>query len=1127
MNQQNDSQATDRQIDKPVDPQLSRRGPIAWFSANHVAANLVMLFFIIAGLFSLMRMKIEIFPELDPDMVTVQVPYLGASPAEVEEGVCIKVEEAIAGVEGIKELRSLAFEGVGVVTAEINPDANDAEVLDDIKNEVDRIDTFPEQTEQPIISEAVVREQTVFVTLWGDVPEKTLKYLAEQVRDELTALQRNQVPGPAPSWAVGPLKGLHLLQQRLKDPNPITQVNLTGDRPFEISIEVSEQNLRRHGLSFDQVAAAVGRSSLDLPGGSIETEGGEILIRTKGQKYRGYEFEDIVVLTRSDGTKVYLNEVASIIDGFEDTDVYSRFNGHRAVSVRVFRIGDQNALDVADVTRRYVEAKKNDLPEGVNIDVWLDRSVYLKGRMNLLLRNAAIGLVLVFCCLLLFLDARLAFWTTMGIPMSFMGAFVFLPWMDVSVNMISLFAFIVVLGIVVDDAIVVGENIFAYRQKGLSPLDASIKGAREMAMPVTLAVLTTIAAFAPLYFTAGDMGKILRIMPLVVISVLALSLVESLWVLPAHLNRKARKRKYGPLGQLQSLIRRGLDWVIQGPYQWLARQAVAARYLTICSALAVLVLVFGLVRGGIIKFDFFPPVESDYVVAALTMAQGTPADQTEHIVEQLENAAFATLDQMTAEVRRRHPDAPRQYKHISTTIGNQPFSAMGGGGPGARSGVSESGGHLAEIIVELLASEQRQISAKEMENRWRKRVQPDDLAGASELTIESSIFSSGEPINYELSHRNFDTLIRAADLLKQRLAQFSGVFDIRDSFQPGKVELKLELTDAGRTLGLTLEDLARQVRSGFYGFEVQRVQRGRDDIKVMVRYPNAERASLADIHNMRIRSPGGIEAPFNHVAKVTIGRGYATIDRADRRRIVAVKADVDRSVAIPSELNKKIKAELLPELTAEFPGLLWDTAGEDQEQQESLNSLMLNFIGALLLMFALLAIQFRSYFQPLIIMSAIPFGVVGAALGHVVMGYNLTLLSLFGIVALAGVVVNDSLILIDLINRQRAEGVDKQRAVVDSAMRRFRPILLTTLTTFFGLMPMILERSLQAKFLVPMAISLGFGVLFATMITLLLVPAFYMVLEDLWDFLLKPMLVRLGLADEQATVSADVKPEPA
>ncbi len=1067
-----------------------RQGLLAWFAGNHVAANLLMLFIVVAGLMSLAKVVVETFPEIDTDTVVVTVPYLGASPAETEEGVCVRVEEAIASIEGIKRIRSVAQEGMGQVIAELEEDADDQKVLDDIKAAVDRIETFPEETEKPVVAEGDSRRRVITVVLYGDATEKTLKALAEQVRDELTTIEG------------------------------ISQVEVAGVKNYEISIEVSEEALLRYGLSFQQVADAVGRSSLDLPGGAVKSDGGEILLRTKGQKYHGAEFEQVVVVTRRDGTQVLLSDVATVIDGFEDTDTTTRFDGKPAALVQVFRVGTEGALHVADATKAYMEDLSNDLPAGVSVATWDDDSIVLRQRIGLLLRNARLGLGMVFVFLMLFLNLRLAIWTTVGMMISFLGGFWLIPHFDVTINMISLFAFIVVLGIVVDDAIVVGENIYEYLERGMKPIDAAIRGVREMAIPVTFAVLTTAAAFAPMLFVTGRMGKIMRQIPIVVIAVLVMSLVESLLILPAHLSGQEswllRQLKkwfapfFGLLGRAQNAVQRGLQWVIDGPYRRTLDLALQWRYLTVSIAVFVLFSVVGLVIGGFIKFSFMPKIDADNMVAYLTMPQGTPAEHTEAILRRMDQAASELIAEYDAE---RPADAPSLLRHISATVGQQPTA--GGGGPMGSRGTSGDDSHLGEVNVELLGSEDRDVGSVELLNEWRKRV--GEVPGVVSLIFQASLFSAGDAVSVQLAHRNFDTLLRAVDELKAIIGEYPGTKDIADSFLPGKKELNLSLTPEGRTLGLTLSDLARQVRAGFYGAEVQRIQRGRDDIRVMVRYPAEERTSLGDIESMRIRLPNGIEVPFSTVATVEEGRGYAVINRTDRRRVVTVSADVDESQANANEINSDLRRVVLPRLAADFPGLSFDFEGEQRQQSESLGSLKINFMVAQLGIFALLAIPFRSYSQPLIIMSAIPFGLIGAILGHLVMGLDLTLLSMFGMVALTGVVVNDSLIMVDLINRQRLAGVPIARAIQQSGARRFRPILLTTATTFLGLAPMIFETSLQARFLIPMAVSLGYGIVFATAITLILVPVLYRILVDLKGL--------LGVAEEDRRVTRQTPAE--
>jgi len=1043
------------------------RGLLGWFASNHVAANLLMFLIIAAGLLTIFTVKVEFFPEFDLDMITVSVPYLGASPTDVEEGVVLRVEEAIAAVDGIKRMTATAAEGAGTILVEVEEYADAKEVLDDIKAEIDRITTFPEETEKPIIAELTSRYEVTTVVLYGEASEKALKQAADRVRDDLTAMDN------------------------------ISQVEVAGVRPYEISVEVSETTLRRYGLTFDQVAAAVRNSSLDVPAGSVKTSGGEILVRTEGQKYYGPEFEKIIVLSRNDGTTVRLGDIASVRDDFEDSDLYSRFDGKRAALVKVYRVGEQGALDVADTVRRYVEEKRNALPAGISIAIWQDTSDLLRARINLLTRNAYLGLALVFICLTMFLNIRLAFWTTMGIPISFLGAFWLLPRFDVSINMISLFAFIMSLGLVVDDAIVVGENIFALRRQGLSRLESAIRGVREMSAPVTLAVLTTVFAFVPLLYVSGIMGKIMRVIPVVVISVLMVSLVEAMLILPAHLSARRVIRGFGffvVFDKIQGWTERRLEHFVNGVFARFVTRAVTWRYVTVAAGLAIFAITIGWIAGGYMKIVFFDAVEADNMIATIAMPLGTPAKQTEEVAGRIEHA----VEEVRREVDAQRKGEPSIVKHIATTIGDQPMSR--GGGPVRTLGnVAES--HLAEVNVELLGGEERgDISSVDLKNRWREVV--GEIPGVSSMTFFSEIMTTGEAINVELSHQKFENLLAAVEELKSLLREYTGVSDIADSFDEGKAELKLALKDTGRSLGLTLSDLAKQVRQGFYGEEAQRIQRGRDDIRVMVRYPEQERKSLSDVENMRIRLRDGTEIPFREVADASYGRGYATISRADRRRVINVTADVDEAIANSREINKDLAARVLPKLISEHPGLQYRFAGEERERDESLSSLKISYPLALLAMYALLAVQFRSYFQPVIVMSAIPFGIVGAVIGHILMGFvfgttfNLGLLSMLGIVALSGVVVNDSLILIDLINKERQVGVELVQTLKDCAIRRFRPIMLTTLTTFFGLAPMLLERSLQARFLIPMAISLAFGVMFATCITLLLVPSLYMILED-------------------------------
>ncbi len=1042
------------------------KGAIAWFARNTVAANLLMLVIMAGGLLSAFTVRREIFPEFDLDIITVTVPYLGAAPEEVEEGVCVRVEESILGIDGVKRVTSTAAEGRGTVVVELDLGANARKVLDDIKSRVDAIDTFPEQTEKPIIQELTNRRQVINLAVWGDADETTLKRLAERVRDEIAS-----TPG-------------------------ISQVELTNAPPYEISIEVPENTLRRHGLTFDFVARAVRRSSLDMPGGSVKTDGGEILLRTKGQAYRGREFEDLVLLTRPDGTHLRLGDVATVVDGFADTDQFSRFDGKPAILIQVFRAGDQGALEVGDKVKAYAEQAQAWLPEGVHLSTWRDQTKVLRDRLDLLTRNGLNGFLLVVGVLALFLRFRLAAWVSLGIPISFLGALWLMPTLDVSINLFSLFAFIVVLGIVVDDAIIVGENIYTHHQRHGDPVKAAIEGTREVSVPVVFAVLTTVAAFMPMLAVPGGIGKIMRVMPMIVIPALIFSLVESLWILPSHLSHLRSRdtsevanggsRRWGWY-RVQSRVVAGLHYVIEYHYKPSLELALRWRYVTLAVGLATLIFTLGLVGAGFVRFIFFPQVEAEFVIAALTMPQGTPVEVTSEAVTHLERAAEEVREEMQS------ADEPNLFKHAISTIGDQPQSAQLGG-PTGDSDVSLSGSHLGEVFIELAPSEDRTVGSEDLANRWRQLA--GSIPDAVQLRVSSSLFSPGEDVDVQLTGGDVAELRAAALELKRRLAEYPGVYDIGDSFREGKREVKLQIKPAAELLGLTLGDLGGQVRQAFYGEEAQRIQRGRDDIRVMVRYPKEERRSLADMENMRIRTPDGSEVPFSQVADVEPGRGYASITRVDRRRSVNVTASVDHSLATPGDIVADLDARVMPEIRAEHPGVLYTFEGSQAEQRDTLGGLQRGFTLALLVIYALLAVPLRSYIQPVVIMSAIPFGLVGAVWGHIIMGLDLTILSMFGAVALSGVVVNDSLVMVDFINRHRLSH-PLAEAVREAGVARFRPILLTSLTTFFGLLPLLLERSLQAKFLIPMAVSLGFGVVFATGISLILVPSGYVIAEDL------------------------------
>jgi len=1032
------------------------KGAIAWMARNAVAANLVMATLIIGGLITWMNIKREVFPEFELDMIQILVPYPGASPAEVEQGVILAVEEAVRGLDGVKRVRSRAFEGSGVVQVELllGSDANKAS--QDVKNAIDRIRSFPEDAERPIVSLLTNRLEVIALAIYGDQEERLLRKLAERARDELLQLPE------------------------------ITIVELAGARPLEISIEVAQADLRTYGFTLEGIAWEVARAAVELPGGGVKTAAGEVLLRTAERRDFGAEFADIPLLSTADGTEVRLGDIASIVDGFEDTDEAAFYNGKPAVMLKVFRTGEQTPTDIAQIVHQYIAELQAWLPPEVNVAIAQDFSEIYRDRIRLLLRNAAMGLVLVMGILGLFLQVRLAFWVTMGIPISMLGALLLMPGLDVSINMISLFAFITTLGIVVDDAIIVGENVFEMRQRGMPFLQASIVGARQVAVPVVFSILTNIAAFMPLFFVPGVMGKMFRTVPAIVVPVFTISLLESLFVLPAHLGH-LRERTHASgfssaLGRQRQRFNRFLQWVIHRVYEPLLRLALRHRYLTLATGATVLLLAVGVVVGGRIEFSFMPRIESDLVTANAVLPYGSPIEDTRAVQARLLKTAREVLAENGGE---------KIIRGIFIQLGKPPVEA----GPMGQ-GLAVTGSHLTNVQVYLVPSDLRDITAMEFTNRWRNRV--GEIAGLESLSFAYRLAASaGAPIDIELSHPDLDVLDRAGSELAEVLRTYKGVRDVDDGFKPGKPQLDFKIRPEARSLGITAVDLGRQVRSAFYGAEAIRQQRGRDEVKVMVRLPEADRKSEFNVEELLVRTRYGGEIPLTEAAEVERGRAYTEIKRADGRRVINVTADVVPGEANANTLLADIRRDELPDLVGRYPGLRYSLEGEQREQIETMGYLLRGFILALVVIFAMLAIPLGSYVQPLVIMMAIPFGLVGAVIGHMIMGYELNLISGMGVVALSGVVVNDSLVLLHAVREGRGDNLSAFDACVAAGTRRFRPVILTSLTTFFGLAPMIFETSMQARYLIPMAIALGYGILFATVISLLLVPALYLAVEDI------------------------------
>ena len=1034
------------------------KGIIAWFAANPVAANLLMILIIVGGLLTVGNIRKEMQPALELNMIQVRVPYLGAAPQEVEEGVVLKIEDAIQDLVGIKKVRGNAFEGAGQVTIEVYPDANLEQLLSDIKTRIDAISTFPALTEKPIIYKQEMMMPVIMVALHGDLDDFARKALGNEIRDDLLRMPQ------------------------------VNSVIFHGDRAYEISIEVSETTLRQYGLTMSEISQAIRNSAVDLPGGTIKSEGGDILLRTKGQAYTGVEFSDIVLRTFTDGTRLTLGDIANIEDGFVESESFSRFNGEPNSTLQVVAGTNQNEIETARVVKEYVERKRATLPGGVHLDAWVDLPKYLEEGLDRMQGNILNGALLVFVVLSLFLRMKVAFWVMVGLPVCFLGALWLMPTWPVTINSISLFGFIIVLGIVVDDAIIIGESAYTKIRADGHTLDNVIQGAHRVAIPATFGVLTTIAAFAPMLFIGGIVGPFFEAMAFVVILCLAFSLVESKLILPTHLvhahipeiDEDDLFHPQRPIGfveriprfflKIQRHVQHGLHKLIHDIYRpWLER-AIDNRGLTVTIFTAVLILTIGLMTSGIARVVVFPEFEQDYVQMTMEMEAGSPQAARDAAAAKIERA----LLDVNEEYMRQNPDSLPIIQNI---------------------GIWASGDTGAMAFAEIPFAEERPYGMKELTELWREGV--GEIPGLKELKFtRAGHIGGGAPLSFRLNGNNMDMLEAAAAELAAELGNYEGIFDIVNSAEQGAAEIKLRIKPEAEALGLTMASLGRQVRQAFYGEEAQRIQRGKDELKVMVRYPIEERRSIADLENMRIRTPDGEEVPFSEVAEVEFGKGYSQISRIDRQRTVTIGADFDPAIVEPGQIIRTMSTEFIPEFLSRFPGVEYGLEGASQDQIEFLGRLRVAALAAMFLIFGLIAIPLRSYTQPLIIMSVIPFGAIGAVIGHIIMDRSISMFSMFGLIALAGVVVNDSLILVDFMNKARASGVAIRDAVIESGTARFRAIILTSFTTAAGLVPIILETDPKAQAIIPTAISIGYGIVFATVITLFLIPALYMLLED-------------------------------
>ena len=1046
-----------------------------WSVEHRVSVNLIMVFLIVAGMYTVLNMKRELFPVFSLDMIDIGVTYPGASPEEVEEGICIKIEEKLKSLEDVKTMYSTALEGHGSVTLELAAGTDINEKLDEIRTLIDLIDSFPDEAEDPVITEIKNNDPAIYLAIYGDVHEKVLRDTAEKIRDDLV------------------------------ETDNISLASLIGVRDYEISVEVSEENLRRFNLSFDQVALAVKTGSLDLPGGKIKTKGGEFLVRAKGKLYTGEEFERIPLLTKEDGTTIKLGDVAGVIDGFQDTDIKARFNGKPAALIVVRRTDSQDTITISKTVKAYIETHKDFLPKGITLGYWFDMAEMVQDRIDLLLKNGLQGIVLVFIVLALFLDLGLAFWVSSGIPISFMGAFLVLNYFGASINMLSLFGFIMTLGILVDDAIIVGENVYTHYKTGKSAKEAVIDSIAQIGAPVVMAVTTTIVAFTPLMHITGIMGKFIFIMPQAVICILSFSLVEAFLILPAHLDHALTPPKKNKVliyricffwlewlkkdisdahRWMRDRVEKALTFFIYSIYTPVLKYCVRNRYFTLAMGFGILIVSIGVLAGGHVPFVFFPKTDSNWIVSEIIYPLGTPFEATENTIKKIEKGAF----ELNNFFRDRVAGSEDLIVNNFSQAGIIPRRDW-------KPGVY--GGHCGEAWIEIQAASKRpDISAPEVTAKWRELT--GDILGSEQLTF--SIIGGGpggNPIEIQLKGKDLEQLELAADELKSEIAKYPGTFDITDNFRPGKMEKRIHIKKGAESLGITMADIAMQIRQAYYGDEVLKIQRGKDDIKVMVRYSQKERESEASIDELRIRTRDGREIPLNQVADIEMKQGYSTILRVDRKRIITVISDINEDVANAREIVEDLKKNYLDTLVNRFPGVTYDLEGQAKRTEESINSLKLGFSLAAMVIFLLLASQFRSYIQPVIIMTAIPFGLIGAIIGHYFMSLDITMISIFGIVALSGIVVNDSLILIDFINSKVRQGSGVFDSVIEAGQNRFRPVLLTSVTTVAGLFPLLLETSFQAQFLIPMAVSISFGLIAATILTLIFVPSLYAVINDM------------------------------
>lgn len=1030
---------------------LQKHPFITWFATNPVVANILMVTILAAGIFTGFNVRKEGFPAFASETVTVKVPIRGGTPENVERGVAIKIEESLESVDGIEHIRSVSKDNLATITVQAKENYPISKLLDDVKIQIDAIPSFPEQAEKPVVTEKRRESIVLWVELYGDMPEATLKEAARKVRDVL-----------------------------LREP-AISKIESFGSRDYEISIEPSEDKLRFYNLTFAEVANAISNNSIDLGGGVIRSARGDISLRSREQAYKKADFESIPVRTNPDGSRIFVRDVATVRDSFVDQESLNRFRNKPTVSLKIITEGNDDIIDAVSQARKIVDSY-TDLPEGVNIAGWLDGATNIRDRLVLLGKNGLIGVLLVLGILMIFLNLRLAFWVAIGIPVSLAGAVTLfpIPGLDLSINVISAFGFLVVLGIVVDDAIVIGESIYSEKENAKHPDDpesalrTTVRGVSKVVTPATFGVITTIAAFLPLTQVSGRMGNVFGQIASTVIFCLIFSLVESKLILPSHLayinvHKKPKNIISRAWAKFQKSIANGLQWFIDRVYSPIIRGLVSWRYAVFAGFIGIFILVVSLLPAGQLRFVFFPNIYQDNVAVLVELEQGQSVEYLHSIAQKISRAS---------------EDLGKRYQEQH---GHNPFKEVQ---------ISAASNNKAAVAAELTRSTEREfLPTAQIVKDWRKAIGP--VAGSRSLSLSSRAGPPGGDLVINLESDNLEELKAVAEELKQVISTYPGVYDIYDTFDSGKPEILYSITPEGQAANLNKLDLARNVRDAFFGREAQRVQRGRDEIKVMVRYPIEQRDSLETLRSMRIRKENGAIIPFSVVADTTYSESLASIERYDNKRVVAVEASIDKAVTSSKDILDKLEKEYLPQMKSKFPAISISQSGEAEQRAKSMKSLLVGFGFSIIFIYILIAIPLKSYIQPLIIMSVIPFGIIGALLGHYVMGIPVSILSVFGILALSGVVVNDSLVLVCRVADLRKEGLSLIDACKRAGSDRFRAILLTSLTTFFGLAPLLLETEVQAQFLKPMAASLAFGILFATIITLILLPMLMIIARDI------------------------------